>query len=300
MRSKILGYSFAIFTIMMWSLNIIYSKYLAGVLTPSEISFYRWAIGFFVFLPFVIKSFLENFAKIIKYWYLIFYLALTGIGFQNWFIYVAGETADAMTMSLISVSGPIFLIILSRQRINIQKFLGILLAIGGVTAIILKGNFRNIYSVQLVAGDVYMLGSSLMFAIYAVLQKKMPRDIPSVDLLFSAIAVALIMFLFPSLPELTEIHIKQISKLTMFIVVILGVFNSALAYLSWDGAIKRLGAVDAGVMYYLMPIFSIFFAYVMLGEKICESQIFGAIMIIVGVFLVVFNKKKIDNEARKT
>ena len=78
----------------------------------------------------------------------------------------------------------------------------------------------------------------------------------------------------------------------MMIVMILGIFNSALAYLSWDIAIKRIGAVQTGMMYYTMPIFAIFFAYILLGEKIYAAQIIGALIVFCGVLLVMFGKSK--------
>lgn len=288
----ICGYMFAVFTVMMWGLNFIYSKFLAGVLTPSEISFYRWVIGFFVMLPIAWKPIKENAGILLKKWHLILLMALSGIGFQNWFIYVAGETADAATMSLISVAGPIFLIILSGQQIGFGQIVGIILAICGVADIILRGNLNNLKSFQFVAGDFYMLGSALMFAIYAIVQKKVPQNVSPTAILTVAIGVAALIFFFPALPELRVMHIKHISKLTMLIVVILGIFNSALAYLSWDVAIKIMGAVDTGMMYYTMPIFAIFFAYLLLGERVYLAQLWGAIMIVIGVLLVLRGKTK--------
>ena len=292
MKSAIYGYLFAVFTVMMWSLNLIYAKFLAGILSPSEISFYRWIIGFFVMLPLAWRHIREESVILLKNWHLILLMALTGIGFQNWFIYVAGETADATTMSLISISGPIFLIILSGQRIGFLQIIGVLLAIIGVVDIILRGNINNLKTFQFVIGDAYMLLSALMFALYAIVQKKVPRNVSPTAILTVAIGFSAIMFFFPALPELKLLHIKQISKLNMMIVIILGIFNSALAYLSWDIAIKRIGAVQTGMMYYTMPIFAICFAYILLGENIYSAQIIGALIVFCGVLLVMFGKSK--------
>ena len=292
MKSTICGYAMAIFTIMMWSLNIIYSKFLSGILSASEISFYRWVIGFFVMLP-IAWSGLKTYWRLLpRYWHIILLMALTGIGFQNWFIYKAGDTIDATTMSLISVSGPIFLILLSRQRVSFLEICGMLLAIVGVADIILRGDWKNIATFQFEEGDFYMLGSALMFAVYAIVEKKAPANIPSTVLLTAAIAVCAIIFFFPSLPDLMEMHFRKIPKLTMVIIVILGIMNSAFAYLSWDLAIRKIGAVNTGIMYYTMPIFAIIFAFVLLGEKIYESQILGAIMIVAGVIMVILGRNK--------
>lgn len=123
-------------------------------------------------LPLAWHHIREESAILLKNWHFIILMALTGIGFQNWFIYIAGETTDATTMSLINVSGPIFLILLSRQKITLLQILGVLLAIDGVVDIILRGNLQNLKTFQFVISDAYMLLSALMFALYAIVQKK--------------------------------------------------------------------------------------------------------------------------------
>lgn len=300
MKSRTIGYVMAIFTIMMWSLNIIYSKYLAGVLTPSEISFYRWFIALFIMLPISYHGLKQDWRKILKHWKLVLIMALSGIGFLNFFIYYAGYTASATNMSLISILGPIFLIVISRQKVDIFQVLGISMAIFGVVVIILRGDFSNLAQFTFVPGDIYMLISAFLFAVYSAIQKKAPSDIHPTALLTAAIFVAAVIFFFPALPDMIKTPIRSVPDLAWGIMIILGIVNSALAYLSWDIVLQKIGTVGAGTMYYTMPIFSIFFAHLLLHEKIYSVQIWGGVAIVIGIAFVVFGaarvRRKLDRD----
>lgn len=292
MKNKANGYILAIFTIVMWSLNIIYSKYLAGIVMPSEISFYRWIIGLFVMLPFSYKALSNNFNLVLKEWKLIVLMALSGLGVQNWLIYCAGYTASATNMALISILGPIFIIILGHKKIDLWQILGICAAIAGVVVIILHGDFQSLETFKFVPGDFYMLGSAFLFAVYALVQKKIPSNIPSTAILTAGIAFSALIFLFPALPEILRTPLRTIPFNAWIILIILGIVNSALAYLSWDIAIQKIGAVYAGTLYYTMPIFSISAAYIFLNEQIYKAQLWGAVLIVIGVILVILSAQK--------
>lgn len=288
MKDTVIGYLFAVFTVMMWSMNLIYAKYLAGLLTPSEISFYRWFIAIFIMLPLSYEAITKEWKRIISHWKMILLMAMSGLGLQNWLIYLAGYTASATDMSLISILGPVFLIIMSRQKVSVWQILGIISAIAGVMIIILKGDFSNLASFQFVPGDLYMLGSAFLFAVYALIQRRAPNDIEPTALLTAGIIASAVIFFFPALPDLLHTPLRSITPLAWGILIILGVVNSALAYLSWDITIKKIGAVDAGTMYYTLPIFTITAAYFLLNEKIYGVQLWGALLIVLGVLLVIF------------
>ncbi len=297
-KKAVSGYLMALFTIMMWSLNIIYSKYLAGILTPSEISFYRWIAALFVLIPLSWRDLRCCRHELLRYWKLIVLMALSGLGLQNWLIYCAGYTASATNMALISILGPIFIVILSRQKIDLWQISGILLAIAGVVVIILRGRLTNLADFKFVPGDWYMLGSAFLFAIYALIQKKSPNNVPPTVLLTAGIALSALIFFFPALPAILKTPLRTIPPAAWLILLILGIVNSAIAYLSWDIVIKKIGTVNAGTMYYTMPIFSIFAAYIFLNEKIYESQLWGAVLIVAGVVSVIFGARRKKSSGR--
>lgn len=283
MKSLISGYILTFFTVMMWSLNLIYSKYLAGAVTPAEISFYRWLFAFIVMLPFCYKNFKAEYKVILSHWKLLILMAATGTGGLNLLVYHAGYTASATNMSLISILGPIFLIFISGQKISAAQITGIIVTVFGVLMIILNGNFNSLSTFKFVDGDIYMLGSALLFAIYAVLQKRIPENVHTISMLFATVILCTIAFLPPAVSEFSLNKIANWSYTVWIVLLILGIINSFLAYLFWDIAIQKIGAVAAGAIYYTMPIFTIFFSFIFLHEQADMVQFIGMLIIFAGI-----------------
>ena len=283
MKSLISGYILAFFTVMMWSLNLIYSKYLAGVVTPAEISFYRWLFALIVMLPFCYKNFKAEFKAILSHWKLLILMAATGTGGLNLLVYYAGYTATATNMSLISILGPIFLIFMSAQKISASQIAGIIITVFGVMMIILNGNFKSLAAFKFVDGDIYMLGSAFLFAVYAVLQKRIPANVHTISMLFATIMLCTLAFLPPVVSEFSLNKIANWSYTVWIVLLILGIINSFLAYLFWDIAIQKIGTLAAGALYYTMPIFTMFFSFIFLHEKADIVQFIGIAIIFAGI-----------------
>lgn len=283
MKSLISGYILAFFTVMMWSLNLIYSKYLAGAVTPAEISFYRWLFALIVMLPFCYKNFKAEFKAILSHWKLLILMAATGTGGLNLLVYYAGYTATATNMSLISILGPIFLIFMSAQKISASQIAGIIITVFGVMMIILNGNFKSLAAFKFVDGDIYMLGSAFLFAVYAVLQKRIPANVHTISMLFATIMLCTLAFLPPVVSEFSLNKIANWSYTVWIVLLILGIINSFLAYLFWDIAIQKIGTLAAGALYYTMPIFTMFFSFIFLHEKADIVQFIGIAIIFAGI-----------------
>ncbi len=278
------GYALALFTVMMWSMNLIYAKYLADQLTPEEISFFRWSIAALAMLPFILKELINKFQLVLKSWKLIVFMALSGIGGLNLLVYYAGHTASATNMSLLSILGPIFLIVLSRQKISFRQKAGVLITVFGAITIILNGNFKELSAFRFVIGDVYMLGSAFLFALYALIQKNIPQNISPLLLLFAAIFLSALFFIPAITPIFKTIH--SLSAEVWGVLVVLGIINSFLAYLCWDEALQKIGAIAAGALYYAMPIFTMFFSYLFLNDVPDDAKIFGLFVVCAGVIMI--------------
>lgn len=294
---KLTGYLLAVFTVMMWSMNLIYAKYLAGRLTPEEISFYRWAIAVIAMFPFVFHELKNNFRLIFKHLKFIFIMALSGIGGLNLLVYHAGYTASATDMSLISILGPVFLVLLSHQRVSFLQTVGIFITIFGVVMIILNGRFNSLSAFHFVSGDVFMLGSAFLFALYSLSQQHAPQNMPPLLMLFTAIFLCAAGFGVPVLVNGSFMNIAAYSAEIWTILIILGVVNSFLAYLCWDKAMVKIGAVSAGALYYTMPVFTMLFSYLFLGDKPDTAKILGMGIVCIGVLMIIlpnFRTKQTD------
>jgi drug/metabolite transporter (DMT)-like permease len=72
----------------------------------------------------------------------------------------------------------------------------------------------------------------------------------------------------------------------LIILFIFGVFGSGIASLIYFTLIKQVGALKALTVTYLLPIFGLFWGYVILSEKLTIEFFIGVMLIIVGIILV--------------
>lgn len=296
----IYGYIFALSAILFWSFNVIVGRYLVGVITPWQIAFFRWAIAGLILFPLTIKSIIADYKIIWKHKKLIFWLSLIGITFSNTFVYYAAYTAGAIEMSLISVTGSVFLILFSRFLGNLyltskQKF-GLFLTLIGLLMVILHGNFSTITQLKFEQGDFFMLMMALTFGFYSYLMSKKPKELNDLTLLTVNILLGAVMcipqFIYDCLHHPLDAY--NLNRTVVSILIYMGIFNSFLAYFFWNKSLLLIGGLKAGMLYYLMPLFSTIEAYFILHEHIYWVQIYGGTIIILGIWLAnsSHNKKR--------
>ena len=285
-----LGFLYAIIAVFFWSTNVIVARYFAGIFSPWQISFYRWFFASVCLLPFMFKNLLKKSDIIIKNWKKIFLLSLFGIVLMNTFSYIAGETITAIEMSLIGVMGPIFIVLLSRIffKIKISKlqYLGIILSFIGVIVIVSHGNIEFLISRGFKIGDFWMMMLALSFGIYSVMMIKKPQELSQTELLSVIIFLGTILIFPLFLWQTKTVSVcDKWSWISVLTFIYMGIFNSVISYLCWNMAIEKIGSLQSSLIYYLMPVFSSVGAYLILGEKIYISQLYGGILVITGILI---------------
>ena len=286
------GYSLAIIAVFFWSFNVIVSKYHVNTMTPWQIAFFRWLFAMIALFPFTIRGIIKYRKVIYKNSILILFMSVSGIVLSNTFIYMAGHTLSAIDMSLINITGPIFLVILSaiflKQKMKKQQLYGLLIIIFGVLTLVSRGNIVNLTSLQLKIGDFWTLMAALTFGTYGTLMLKKPKELPELVLLSITVIIAVIMIFPIFLSSLEYNPLTKMTKVDWGIMVYMGLINSIVTYLCWNTALNKFGSVKISVMYYLMPLFSTIESYFLLGEKISLAQVYGGFFIILGIFVIEF------------
>ena len=295
MNKRNIGYLLGFSAIIMWSFNVIISKHMAGILYPFQISFFRWFIASVFILPFSYKLIWNARKTLLKHWKLILILSIFLAAMNN-FVYQAGHTSEAIDMSLIATTGPIFLVIISKFLFNIpistKQIIGFILSLIGVIIVISDGELTHLAHFHFVSGDFWMLLNAFTFGTYGALQKLRPKEISPFTLL--SITTILGTFLLFPFFILTSIHhpIRDLAPQEISILLYLGIVNSVLAYFFWDLALDKLGNLKTSLIYYTIPIFSMTEAYFLLHEQIYKAQIAGSFLIIGGIFFSAIKKNE--------
>ncbi len=295
LNNKVYGYLLGFLAIFLWSFNVIISKYLADALSPIQISFARWVVASLFVLPLTYKAIWRDRSALLHHWKLILILSFT-LAFMNNFVYQAGHTTTAIDMSLIATTGPIFLVIISKFLFNIpiskRQIIGFAAALLGVLIVISHGSLLSLSGFHFVIGDLWMILNALTFGIYGALQRNRPKEVAPFTLLSVTAVIGTLMLVPFFIGATIEQPIEHLSWDEIGIFVYLGIFNSVLAYLWWNLALDKLGNLRTSLMYYTIPIFSTIEAFFLLNEQIYESQIWGGLLVLGGIFYASYKNRK--------
>ena len=64
----------------------------------------------------------------------------------------------------------------------------------------------------------------------------------------------------------------------------------------WNKSILIIGATKAGLIYYTLPLFSGFLAYMLLGESIDRIHLYSLLLIISGILIAIYSSKNKKNK----
>ncbi|MCF6167521.1 DMT family transporter [Lutibacter sp.] len=295
-KKYLLGYFFALSATAIWSGNFIIARDLNTSIPPISLAFWRWTVAVIVLFPFAIKKLITDWEILKKNWIYIAITSLLGVTIFNTLIYLAGHTTTAINLSLISITFPIFIIIFLRifykEAITFHKAIGILLVLIGVLFLITKGNLSKLLNITFTIGDIWMLLAAIIFAVYSLLLKQKPKKLSVLGFQLSTFIVGLLFMLPFFIWESLTIPPIQFENKTIFSILYVGLFASLTAYILWNKAIDKIGPGNAGIIYYTLPLFSGFLAYVILNETIGMVHLYSLVLILSGILIATYVKRK--------
>lgn len=285
------------FAVLFWSGNFVFARFINGEIHPMLLSYLRW-VGVLALLSFYIlkrrKILLEVFRSSS---FIITLLGGLGVAGFNTFLYYGLQDTTATNALLINSSIPIIIVALSgiilKERIDLFQTLGIILSTFGVIFLVIKGDFENLLQLEFNQGDMFILLSSLDWALYSVLLKYRPKNIESLDFISLTVIVGVIVLTL-LLPVLDVDVLINYSELPMNVYIALSymvIFPSLLSYFFWNRGVEVIGANKTGQFTHLMPVFGSILAYFVLGEMIENYHIFGIVFIAIGIYFALFFKR---------
>ncbi len=281
--------------VFFWSLNFILGRYIHDELAPIEFATFRWLGVFLVFLPFIIKKH-HSITKVLKHNFIILtLLSFLSIAMFNTLLYVGLQYTTATNALLINSSVPILIIIFSaiilKTAVTRLQIVGVLFSMLGVIYLAIHGNIYSLITLSFGRGDIWIIASSLSWALYSVLIKFKPKDFDAyfATIVMLGVMMLLCIYYFMGYRLESFFHFSLEAKLVIAYAVI---FPSILSYYFWHQGIAKIGANKTGQFTHLMPIFGAIEAYFFLGERIEMFHIIGILLIGFGIFLSLFLKTK--------
>jgi drug/metabolite transporter (DMT)-like permease len=280
----------AALAVIIWSGNFVVARLVMHKVQPVSLAFFRWATATTILFPFAYKQLITEKKVILKHSLYFVLIALNGITLFNTFVYIGAHYTTATNLALVgTTSSPIMSIILARiflkEKIGLQKIVGVTVCITGVFFLLTKGVFNNLFHLHFDKGDLWVLAGAFCFAVYNVMARKKPLGVSPVPFLFVVFFIGT-MLLIP--PFIQEVNINPSIVWTgeiVWCIAYLGLGTSVICFLIWNKAITKLGAGRTALFGNLIPIFSSIEAVILLHEKFTIIHAIGMMIVFTGIII---------------
>ena len=288
MSSSAKGILCALITIVLWSFTMIWSKVLLEeCFQPFSLLITRFVLAYIVLWvicprPFRFSGWRNEAPYIlcgifgVTLYFLAEYQALT-------------YTLASIVGILVAVSPLITAFIVwvrYHEKPRKSFFGGLALALAGVVLVSINGS----QAVPLnVFGVVFSLLGALLWALYTVAMREAGAEVDGVrpDMLQVTRRVFFwgIIAMLPCLPVFGY-HVDFATLSSPSVLVNLGcsvLLASAVGYVTWNIAIKHLGALKASVFQLCIPALTLFIAALVLGDPITPMALVGVVLVVGGL-----------------
>lgn len=277
------GHLLALFTILVWGTTFLSTTVLLRDFSPYEILFVRMLLGIAA-LAIVRPRPLKLHSRRHE-WY------FAGAGLMGVTLYFMLENfaltyTYSANCSVIISTAPFFVAIAMRlfcggDRMSRWFFVGFAAAIAGVALIAFSGQALHLNPL----GDLLCLLAAMSWAGYSVMLKKIEPFGYDTLLVTRRIFVYGLFFLIcasPILPFAPSVE-KLLKPINLFNFLYLGLGASALCFVTWNVANKRLGAIKTSAYIYLSPVVTIVAGKLLLDDPLTPLALAGAALTLVGL-----------------
>ena len=284
-NKNIQGHFSALLTIFIWGTTFISTKILLVDFQPVEILFFRFVIG----LAALLLVYPHRLKGTSKRQELTFAAAgLCGICMYYLLENIALTYTMASNVGVIISVAPFFTALLSHLFLKAEKpkanfYFGFAVAMAGICLISFNGSKLELNP----AGDLLALLAALIWACYSVLTKKISGYGYHTILTTRRIFCYGILFMIPTL-FLFDLKLELArfaSPVYLFNIIFLGLGASALCFVTWNFAVKVLGAIKTSIYIYMVPVITVITSVVVLHEKITVMAAVGTVLTLAGLFL---------------
>ena len=273
----------------LWSSNYLIARLSASVIAPHALALGRWALAMLLLLPFVWPELRRQRQALRREAWQLLVLGATGMWICGAFVYQAGHSTSATNIALIYTTTPILVTALGswwlREPFGRAQAAALVMALLGVLVVISRGDLSRLLSVRFAAGDGWIAIAAVSWAVYSLLLKRWPSQLSPLARLTAIIAASMVVLVPGTLIEAAWFGPPTPSAGAIALVVFAALVPGLLSYAAYSLLQRELGASRTALMLYLIPVYSAFGAWGVLGEVPGWHHAAGAALILPGVWL---------------
>jgi drug/metabolite transporter (DMT)-like permease len=287
-KATIAASFYAAISISFWGISFVSTKAVVDTIEPYTLLALRFAIGaLFLLAVLVIKRYPLTLP--LRYIPHVIVLSVLGVFIHQVIQATALLSIDASAAGWMISFSPVFTVILSmlflHEKMTWIRSAGMLIAIIGVLMVTSARSGQS-PGFEVNFGYILMVLSTLNWAVYSVLLKRLRVPLPSLIVTFYMSLLGCLL----SIPFL--LRSKGWENMTFLTntewahILFLGIFVSGVGYWYWAKALEVMEASRVSMFLYLEPLVTFIAAVLLLHEKILFISILGGIIIILGVIMV--------------
>jgi drug/metabolite transporter (DMT)-like permease len=262
-----------------WALNYTLVKIALAFVNPFLLAFLRLLMTVAFLLIVTPRSFVP--LKGLKANLYLFIFSFLGI-YSSWTLWYVGESYISPSLSVILMyTYPVIAVILSaiilKERVTRNKIIGTLIGFSGIFMIFFsESSFNNIFAMLLV------IGSAFSWALSIIVYKKYlsAYDYKLVNAYQMLYSLPLSLALFP--------FFRISSALNAFfwgVMLIIAIPGTAFTFLAYVYLYSKHEVSKITPYLFLVPAISVVFSYLIFGETLLYTELFGYILLAAGIYI---------------
>lgn len=273
----------ALGTIILWASAYVFTKVALESFTAFGLGFLRYFVAAIVLIIAAIirKIELPAYKDIPKF-------VLSGLlGFTLYMIAfnIGSKTLSSSTGSIIISSVPILTALLAtfflKERLNAWSWMAIFIEFSGLLILMLWNGVLSINT-----GVLWMMGAAVLLSGYNLTQRQYTKEYSAFQSTTYSIIAGAIMLLIFSPEAISQIIQAPLSQI--LVVIYLGIFPSAVAYIWWSKALSIAKKTsDVSNYMFITPLLSMILGYIIILEVPDIPTYIGGSIMLIG--LLIFN-----------
>lgn len=275
---------------LMWASNFVLGRILREEIGPLMLTTSRVVVASLFYAVILGRSTIKG-RLLPAHWILLTAMAFTGVLGFPFLLYRGLQLTTATDAVLINATGPLMTAILAaillRERLFPRHILGGFITFFGVALIVSGGSFERLHQWHVNVGDLYILLAVVLWGLYSVISRRATRSQSVFSVTAISTWIGLPFFLGAAAVGGQPVTTNWSWHLPLAVLYI-GIFPSAVAFLSWNEGVRRVGANRAMVFYNMLPVYGSILGVVLLGESFGGQHFIGGGLILAGSFIAVW------------
>jgi drug/metabolite transporter (DMT)-like permease len=272
---------------VIWGSSFLFVEILLNNINPWMIVFLRVSIASIILISFCIYKNINLNLKLSDY-YNISVMSLLNNVIPFLLIVYGQKTTTGGLASIINSSTAFFSIILasiliSDEKLNFSRIIGVIIGILGVIITIGYDNLIEFNEEGI--GPYYILLATISYSFAGIWAKVKMKNISS---LLSATGMTSIsaILLFPIVMIYHQEQFYLIDQMVLKNAILYALSCSVFAYLIYFKILETTGAGNLLICTIIVPASALILNYIVLGEQIISKEIFGIIIISIGLIIL--------------